>query len=123
MRASFLLLGSLPTLLLGSPAEQGYYGPPPCRSDERPFQGIGLHGDACAAHCNSTHDCPAHTFENATAKPDCESGYCVLVCGEGIGWCAQKPVKGTCHFIGPIGVCLYGNVTTAGDAVGQDVAP
>jgi hypothetical protein len=28
--------------------------------------------------------------------------YCVLVCGEGIGWCAQKPAKGTCHFIGHI---------------------
>jgi hypothetical protein len=98
--------------LSAAAAEQGYYGPPPCRSDERPFQGIGMGGDACAAKCTTVSDCPkSMKFENATAQPDCESGYCVLICGEGIGQCAQNPVRGDCHLIGPIGVCLY-NIST-----------
>jgi hypothetical protein len=88
------------------PAEQGYYGPPPCRSDERAFEGVGLKGRACAANCSTYKDCPTtRVFENATAKPDCESGFCVLVCGEGIGKCAKKA---TCDELAPgLGVCLF----------------
>ena len=68
---------------------QGYYGPPPCRSDERPFQGVGLHGAACAAHCTTAADCPTHTFENATAQPGPCWWWraCVVRCGGGAGLC------------------------------------
>merc|ERR1719163_63727 len=111
-----------PDFLLANPT---HYGNPAdgCESDEVQVQVQGLSGDMCAPSCSLFKRCPTDVPSGVSAKPQCalqdsstNKKYCALLCTPGSdgGACGG----GSCQSISGVGICTYGNSTTATSTVG-----
>eukprot|EP00534_Pseudo-nitzschia_fraudulenta_P002059 CAMPEP_0201121822 /NCGR_PEP_ID=MMETSP0850-20130426/5616_1 /ASSEMBLY_ACC=CAM_ASM_000622 /TAXON_ID=183588 /ORGANISM="Pseudo-nitzschia fraudulenta, Strain WWA7" /LENGTH=136 /DNA_ID=CAMNT_0047388377 /DNA_START=75 /DNA_END=485 /DNA_ORIENTATION=- len=91
-----------------------HYERPPCGSDERAVQLMGIEGVFCSPECNP--DCPSDAPDGVTATPQCAlqspSGekYCAILCSPSLlegGDCGPDMNCEDIPGSGGIGVCTY----------------
>eukprot|EP00532_Pseudo-nitzschia_australis_P008850 CAMPEP_0168177286 /NCGR_PEP_ID=MMETSP0139_2-20121125/8355_1 /TAXON_ID=44445 /ORGANISM="Pseudo-nitzschia australis, Strain 10249 10 AB" /LENGTH=143 /DNA_ID=CAMNT_0008096291 /DNA_START=119 /DNA_END=550 /DNA_ORIENTATION=- len=91
-----------------------HYEEPPCGSDEKAVQIMGIDGVFCSPEC--TPECPTDTPDGVTAVPTCAlqsptgDQYCAILCTPSVvkgGDCGPKmecaPIPGS----GGFGLCVY----------------
>eukprot|EP00536_Pseudo-nitzschia_multiseries_P002285 jgi/Psemu1/183177/e_gw1.30.61.1 len=91
-----------------------HYEHPPCASDEKAIQVMGIDGYFCSPAC--TPDCPTDTPDGVTATPTCAlqaptgEQYCAILCTPSMiegGPCGPEmncaPIPGS----GGFGLCVY----------------
>mmetsp|Transcript_627 Transcript_627/g.1486 ORF Transcript_627/g.1486 Transcript_627/m.1486 type:complete len:153 (-) Transcript_627:230-688(-) len=91
-----------------------HYEQPPCASDEKAIQVMGIDGDFCSPQCSP--DCPTDVPPGVTASPMCAlqsptgEQYCAIICTPSLvegGPCGSEmscaPIPGS----GGYGLCVY----------------